>query len=101
MAIQLKTYRFKEATKKGYRISEHTVLVDDRGYKYLHVLMMDGTGLTVRKVPKDHERYMRDVIQGRKLPSLATTINKFRKFGKRVGMTKAAKSFLTDAMKAA
>lgn len=92
MAYQLCSYRTTAGVK--------TVLVDDRGRKYLHVLIMNGT-LTVRKVPKEEGRYMRPVIQSKRTRALSSTVRQLRSYGKRYGMTKEAKNFLRRASKAA
>lgn len=91
MSVQLKNYR----TDTG----EHVSLVDDHGRKYLRILTMESTGLKLRKVPKDHERYLRNVVQVRKIPAMATTVRRFHKFGRRMGgLTKSTKRFLRTAM---
>ena len=86
---------------KYYRTDtgEKTVLVGPPGRKLIPVLMIEGSGLTVRKVPITDQRYMRDAPHGRK--TLKGIARQYRGIGNRLGMTKAAKSFLTNATKAA
>ena len=93
MCIELKQYR----TDHG----EKVVLVGKKGRKLMPILMMESSGLIVKKVPLTDERYMRDVAQSGKPRSIKSAIRRFRAFGKRTGMSKAAKSFLTDANKLA
>ena len=78
----------------GFRVG----LVDDSGRKWTKVLTISDTGLVVTKVAKNEVRHMRTVQERRKL---STVINKFRSVGRRAGMTKAAKAFLTKAKAAA
>ena len=87
MTTELKMFHTEQGCK--------TVLVSDKGRKYLHLLMMDGQ-LVVRKIPKTEERYLRDVVQEKKIPALTTLVRKFRAYGKRNGMTKSAKSMLRE-----
>lgn len=101
MAISVRNYRFQRKTKSGMTQSFKCVLVDDSGRKYLHVLMMSENGLTVEKVAKEEERYMREVLQEKKLQTMNTIIRRFAAYGRRVGTTKAAKSFLRKAKQAA
>ena len=101
MGIELKNYMFRQFNKTKFTESSKTVLVDDHGYKNLQVLMIDGSGLMVHTVPKEEARYMTDPIQNGRERSMKTVIRQYRAFGKRTGMTKAAKSFLTKATKAA
>lgn len=88
MTIKVKDYH----TEHGHK----TVLVDDRGHKWLIVLIMNGQ-LAAIKVPKTEERYMTEP-PGNKL-SLRKAISEFRAYGKRLSMTKAAKAFLATASK--
>ncbi len=67
-----------------------------RGRKLIHVLLIDN-GLVVKKVPLTEERYIRPVIQEKKVPSLNGTVRKFASYGRRYGATKAAKKFLKEA----
>jgi hypothetical protein len=90
---ELKMYR----TEQG----EKTVMVGPPGRKLLPILMIDGSsGLTVKKVPLSDQRYLRDVREEKKRRSTSGVIRQFRGIGRRLGMTKAAKSFLADATKA-
>lgn len=85
--IELKLYRTDQGTK--------TVLVDDRGRKYLHVLMMNGQ-LVVKKVPKSEARYMRDCPEQKKRRSISGAVRVFANYGRNVGATKQAKKFLRE-----
>ena len=91
MSYELKHYR----TDTG----EKTVLVGPPRRKLMSVLMIEGSGLTVRDVPLTEQRYMRDAPHGRK--TLKGIARQYRGIGNRLGMTKAAKSFLTSVVKAA
>ena len=93
MCIEVKQYR----TDHG----EKVVLVGKKGRTLMPILMMESGGLVVKRVPLTDARYMRDVMQSGKSKSIKTCIRQFRAFGKRTGMSKAAKSFLTDANKLA
>lgn len=86
MTVRLMSYRTEEGRK--------TVLVDDNGKKWMHVLMMTG-GLVVKRVPQTETKYMAPSLGTQK--ALSTVVRQFRAYGKRTGMTKAAKSFLTKA----
>jgi hypothetical protein len=86
MTIQVMRYK----TDEGVR----TALVKDGGYKYLQVMMMYGGTLSVEKVPNDEFRYM-DAWKTGQLRAMHLTI--FRSYGRRYGMTQAAKSFLREA----
>jgi hypothetical protein len=89
---ELKHYR----TQTG----EKTVLVGPQGRKLVPVLIIEGSGLTVKKLPLSEQRYMRDApLAGRK--TMKGVVRQYRSIGNRLGMTKAAKSFLTEAQKAA
>lgn len=90
---ELKMYR----TDHG----EKTVLVGPAGRKLLPILMIESSGLTLRKVPLSEQRYLRDVREEKKRRSKTAVIRQFRGIGRTLGMTKAAKSFLAQATKAA
>lgn len=89
METQLQTYKTETGNK--------TVLVGEPGRKLLPILIMEAKGLTVKKVPLDEQRFLRDPVQAKKVPAMTTLIKRFRAFGNRVGTTKAAKRFLADA----
>jgi len=89
---ELKIYR----TDHG----EKTVITGKPGRKLLPILMIEGTGLTVKKVPLGDRRYMRDVREEKKRRGMGGVIRQYRGIGRKLGMTKAAKAFLTDANKA-
>lgn len=84
---------------KYYRteFGEKTVLVGPKGRKYMPVLMIESSGLSVKKVPLTESRYMREVQ--RKFTQ--ALVKQYRAIGRRLGMSKAAKTFLTNAQKAA
>lgn len=90
---ELKYYRTENGVK--------TVLVGPEGRKLIPVLMVDGNGLTVKKLPKDERRYMRDVREEKKRRGMGGIIRQYRAIGRTLGTTKAAKAFLTQAQKAA
>ena len=92
MSYELRNYHTEHGNK--------TVILDSNGRKWCHVLMMDG-GLIVKKVPTEDRRFMREVIQHGRTKSMKTVLRQFRKYGRRTGMSKAAKTFLTKATKAA
>lgn len=93
MCYQLMSYRTEHGMK--------TVIVGPKGRKLMPILMMESSGLTVRKVPLTEQRYLTDAIQSGKSKSIRSVASKFRAYGRRTGMTKAAKSFLTAVNKAA
>lgn len=76
-----------------------TVVVGPPSRKYFSVLMMDRAGLVVRKLPLDEQRYLSDAPG--KPRALSSRLAIFRRYGRTVGMTKAAKSFLAEAKRAA
>ena len=80
---------------------EKTVLVGPVGRKLMPILMIDGTGLVVRKVPIGDSRYMRDVRENKKRRGIGGTIRQYRAIGRKLGMSKAAKAFLIKANNAA
>lgn len=89
--IELKLYRTDEGTK--------TVLVNDKGHKHLHVLMMGagkGGRLAVKKVPQSEKRYMKDCPETKKRRSISGAISVFASYGRNVGSTKEAKRFLRE-----
>jgi hypothetical protein len=90
-----------DCTLKFYRTNtgEKTVLVGPPGRKLMPVLFIEGSGLTVKKVPLSEERYMRNAPHGKK--TIKGLAKQYRAIGKRLGMTKAAKSFLISIQKAA
>ena len=69
--------------------------------KLIPILMIEGNGLTVRKVPLSEERYLRDVKDERRRRTLSGVVRQYSAIGRRTGMTKAAKTFLSNARKAA
>jgi len=73
------------------------VLVKE-GTKRLHLLVMD-RGLAVRQVPLEEQKFLRDPIGGQR--AWSTVCKQFAGHGRRHGMTKAAKTFLTEARKQA
>lgn len=87
--IELKSYHTEHGVK--------TVLVSDHGRKYLHVLVMNGCGLALRKVPKAEGRYMAAPIGGTR--AWSTTCRTFARYGRTHGSTKSARRFLTLARK--
>lgn len=89
MTITLKTYRTPDGVK--------TVLVNDKGWKFLHVLLMSERGLVVRKIPKTEKRYFSDPIQSKSVPSMSTLIRRYSSFGATAGISKEAKEFLKEA----
>lgn len=74
-----------------------TVLVGPAGRKLIPILLIDGTGLVVRKVPLGDRRYMQDVREEKKRRGISGTIRQYRAIGRNLGMTKAAKTFLKQA----
>ncbi len=90
MSIELMSYH----TPQGFK----TVLVDNDGRKWMQVLMMDGN-LVVKKVSNEETRYMKPCVG--KTKAMSTLVKQYRSFGKKNGMSKAAKTFLTKANKAA
>ena len=78
-----------------------TVLVGPDGRKLMPVLLIEGSGLTVRKVPLTERRLMHPALEGKNRRSMSGVIKQYRGIGRRLGMTKAAKSFLAEATKAA
>lgn len=91
---QTKQYRSEDGVK--------TVVVGPSGRKTFPVLMMTqtGYGLVVKKLPLEEQRFLTDLPKG-SVKALRTHLRVFRHFGKTAGMTKAAKTFLTNATKAA
>lgn len=85
--IELKLYRTDEGTK--------TVLVNDKGRKYLYVLMMNAQ-LVVKKLPKEEARYMRDVPESKQRRSISGAVRVFANYGRNCGATKEAKKFLRE-----
>ena len=79
-----------------------TVVVGPAGRKTFPVLIMTqtGYGLVVKKLPLEEQRYLTDLPKG-SVKALRTHLRVFRNFGKSAGMTKAAKTFLAQANKAA
>ncbi len=71
-----------------------TVLVGPRGHKLMPILLMESSGLTVKKVPLAEERFLTDLPLPPRARSISTVAKRFKAFGNRNGMTKAAKSFL-------
>lgn len=57
--------------------------------KLLHLVMMENSGLCVKKVPLSEERFMTDLDYN--MPKAA---KRFRKFGKAHGSSKAARNLL-------
>jgi len=78
-----------------------TVLVGPKGRKLVPILMMEASGLTVRKVPLTEERYLREIPLPPHSRGIKTVARRFKSFGARTGMTKAAKSFLSNLNNAA
>jgi hypothetical protein len=74
------------------------VLVGPPGRKLIPILVMEASGLTVKKVPLIEERYLRDLPLPPRSRGINTVARKFKAFGNRNGMTKAAKSFLNHVM---
>jgi hypothetical protein len=87
---------------KMYRtdFGEKTVLVGPQGRKLMPILMIESSGLTVKKVPLTDARYMRDLTETKKRRSMSAVVRQYRGIGRRLGMTKTAKTFLTNAMNA-
>ena len=87
-------------TFQNYRTDEGVkcVLVDDRGHKWLVILMITDKGLVARKAPKSHACYLSDVYQTRKVAPISTLLNKFEKAGRTLGnINKGARKFLKEA----
>ncbi len=78
-------------TDSGARIA----LVAEPDRKYMRLVYID-TPVAVHKVPNDHARYMRDVLQG--AGPIKTVARKMLKAGKRLGITKAARKFLNEVL---
>jgi hypothetical protein len=71
-----------------------TVLVGPKGRKLVPILVMESSGLTVRKVPLTEERFLTELPLPPRSRGIETVAKRFKAFGLRHGMTKAAKSFL-------
>ena len=87
MDIRLQNYQTNHGVK--------TVLVGEPGRKYMPLLVMDGT-LVVKKVPLNHERYMRPVVEEKVRRNLNPAVARFASYGARHGASKAAKRFLKE-----
>ena len=87
MKVQLQHYRTDHGVK--------TVLVGEPARKYTPVLFIEGTGLTVRKVDNSEARYMFDCPT--RCKSIGGLIRSYRKVGRTLGATKAAREFLRGA----
>ena len=73
-----------------------TVLVGPKGRKLMPILVMESSGLTVKKVPLNEERFLRELPLPPRSRGINTVAKRFKAFGNRNGMTKAAKSFLKN-----
>lgn len=93
MVYELKNYRTAEGTK--------TVLVGPQGRKKMPILLIDSKGVKVRKVPLSEQRYLLDPPPFKRQKSMTTIARQYRAIGSRIGITKAAKAFLTDITNAA
>lgn len=71
-----------------------SVIVGPRGRKLMPILIMESSGLMVLKVPFSEERYLKEMPLPPRSRGIKTVVLRFRAFGNRNGMTKAAKSFL-------
>ncbi len=84
MTARVVNYRTEAGTKPALVREARTLL---------HVLTMDGQ-LSVRKVPKAEARYMRDLERNGKPYPVSRAARTFRSYGRRAGITKAARKFL-------
>ena len=71
-----------------------TVLVGPKGRKLMPILLMESSGLTVKKVPLTEERFLKELPLPPRSRGINTVAKRFKAFGIRNGMTKSAKSFL-------
>ena len=71
-----------------------SVLVGPKGRKLMPILIMESSGLTVKKVPLTEERFLHDLPLPPRSRDINSVARKFKAFGNRNGTTKAAKSFL-------
>jgi len=93
MVYELKNYRTAEGTK--------TVLVGPHGRKKMPILLIDSKGVKVRKVPLEEQRFFSDPPPFKRHKTIKTVARQYRAIGSRIGITKAAKAFLTDITNAA
>lgn len=92
MDVKLQMYKTDQGTK--------TVLVGPRGRKLLPILLIEASGLTVAKVPMIEEKFLSDPPPFKRHKSQKALAKQYRAIGKRLGMTKAAKSFLSKVINA-
>lgn len=80
-------------TEQGHK----SVLVGPRGRTLMPILIMEPSGLTVRKVPFAEDRYLKEMELPPRSRNIQSVVRRFRAFGNKNGMTKAAKTFLREA----
>ena len=93
MNYKLQMYRTDQGTKP--------VMVGPPGRKLLPILIIESSGVTVLKVPLSEQRFLFDSTTFKNYRSMKSAAKHFKAVGKRLGMTKAAKSFLSKAINAA
>lgn len=80
----------KYHTSDGYR----AILITQRGRKLMQFLVIEASGVTLRKVPLTEERHMAPLTRkGAPYPA-KRALAKFRKAAKRLGATKTARRVL-------
>jgi len=78
---------------------EKTVLAGPHARTLMPILLIEGSGLTLRKVPISEEKYMRPAPTSKK--TIKGIAKQYRAIGNKLGMSKAAKAFLTSITNAA
>lgn len=79
-ALRTIMYRTNSGAKPGLAVE---------GRKKIHVVLIEATGVTVVRVDKSESRYMSDLDMPMK-----KAVRGFRRAGKNLGMTKAARALL-------
>jgi hypothetical protein len=88
----MKVMRFKAQDDKGGRAGTYTVLLGKVGRKYLYVMFMDSGGIRLQRMSIRELNYMTELDY-----PLKRAVIKFRKAGRKFGITTTAARALKEA----
>jgi hypothetical protein len=89
--MQLMT--FKAQDDKGGRAGTYTVLLAKVGRKYIHVIFMDSGGIRLQRMNIRELDYMTELVDY----PIKRAVNKFKRAGRKFGITRSAKIALKES----
>jgi hypothetical protein len=96
-AMEVKRFTTFNVSGRKMESTSVVAIVGEPGRKFTEMVYLNGTGVTLRKIPNaEAERFCKEITQGKK--GLARTARQLIKAGRNLGITKGAKRFLKAAI---